>query len=456
MEKILSKRNLILVFILFLSLGTFVNAQQHILEATFHKYPEGKVYFTKYFGERNYPVDSAITDKSGYLSFALKNSYETGMYRLILANGDGLDLIYDKEDIIVSTYFYALKDSLQIHASDQNRIYYDFLKYDGDNRLKLDLLSQLLDNYPDKNKFYEAALKEFAGAQQDRNGYIEKTASKNKEAFVSRLMMQQRTPFIEPSITDQEKLKFMQDHMLDYVNFGDTSLYNSNVFNKILISYLSLYSNRNFNQEQLENSFITAVDKIMTKAGQTPEGFEFVLDYLVGGFDKFNFTKVLEHLATNYRLDNSCEEENQSTLQKRLDSYKLLALGKKAPDLSITDVNGKTMLLSQINAEKIIVVFWASWCPHCMEFIPELYELYSSQENKTWEVVSISIDTEEDKWKNEINDKGEWINVCELLGWDSDAAEQYCVYATPTCFILDKNLNILAKPISINGVKANL
>ncbi|MFW5644661.1 MAG: TlpA family protein disulfide reductase, partial [Bacteroidota bacterium] len=44
-------------------------------------------------------------------------------------------------------------------------------------------------------------------------------------------------------------------------------------------------------------------------------------------------------------------------------------------------------------------------------------------------------------------------NVYDPEGWESQTSQQYNIYATPTIFLLDNDLNILAKPISFRDIK---
>ena len=47
----------------------------------------------------------------------------------------------------------------------------------------------------------------------------------------------------------------------------------------------------------------------------------------------------------------------------------------------------------------------------------------------------------------------EWMNVCDLKGWDGKAATDYFIYATPTMFLVDKNRKLIAMPKTIEELK---
>ncbi len=68
------------------------------------------------------------------------------------------------------------------------------------------------------------------------------------------------------------------------------------------------------NQAQLEDEFIKAVDKIMYETMDNSLIYEFIVEYLVGGFEKYHFEKVLDYIADNYSPEQCENEERKSDL----------------------------------------------------------------------------------------------------------------------------------------------
>ncbi|MEZ5084271.1 MAG: TlpA disulfide reductase family protein [Bacteroidales bacterium] len=200
------------------------------------------------------------------------------------------------------------------------------------------------------------------------------------------------------------------------------------------------------------------MDKIMYEAMDNSLIYSFITEYLVGGFEKFHFDKVLDYIAETYAPEQCENEERKSDLQTRLKKYAELSVGKPAPEIMIPDINGNKITLSKINAEYTLIIFWASWCPHCNEILPEIQAICESSLNPAkMTVLSVSLDKDKAEWENAVA-KGRytWLNASELNGWDSQPAIDYNVYATPTMFLLDKKKNILAKPITFEELKQAL
>jgi len=53
-------------------------------------------------------------------------------------------------------------------------------------------------------------------------------------------------------------------------------------------------------------------------------------------------------------------------------------VGQPTPDLKMTDLQGNAVSLADLKGKKIVLDFWATWCPPCKEMIPDLVALRQS------------------------------------------------------------------------------
>ncbi len=133
-------------------------------------------------------------------------------------------------------------------------------------------------------------------------------------------------------------------------------------------------------------------------------------------------------------------------LVSKVNSTKRIAIGAMAPEFQSKNTEGKVISLKSYRGQYTLVDFWASWCGPCRQESPTLVRLYAANHEKGFTILSVSIDTSEDKWKGAIKKDGyRWENVSELNGYASATAALYNVSAIPNSFLLDKEGRIIAK-----------
>lgn len=122
------------------------------------------------------------------------------------------------------------------------------------------------------------------------------------------------------------------------------------------------------------------------------------------------------------------------------------AVGSPAPDIALTDPDGKVRKLSSLKGKVVLVDFWASWCGPCRKENPNVVAIYSKYKDKGFEVFSVSLDKDRESWLKAITkDNLSWPNhVSDLKYWKSEGAAIYGVTSIPFTVLVDKKGKIVA------------
>jgi peroxiredoxin len=114
--------------------------------------------------------------------------------------------------------------------------------------------------------------------------------------------------------------------------------------------------------------------------------------------------------------------------------------GEIAPDFTLQTVNGKSYKLSDFRGKKVLLNFFATWCPPCKGEMPHMEEFY--KENKDNGVVVIAVDlttgeTDPNNIPKFIKNYGLTFPV--LLDKQGDIGDIYQAFSIPTSYFINAN-----------------
>jgi thiol-disulfide isomerase/thioredoxin len=123
--------------------------------------------------------------------------------------------------------------------------------------------------------------------------------------------------------------------------------------------------------------------------------------------------------------------------------YPKTLIGTNVANFILKDKDDKSFDFKNIVSGKkyILIDFWASWCAPCRKEIPNLKEAYKNYSDKGFEILSISIDKDEEAWKKALNQENmPWLNLLD----DNKVSNIFKVKAIPATFLVDENGVVIA------------
>ena len=419
-------------------LGFSLNAQ-YVLTGRIEAYPNRDLNICSQFGDESKLLATIKTDFSGAFTYSLKDHVK-GLYRIYLDTEDSFDLVFYDEDIDLITKIENPQYNMQIIKSEQNQQLYSYLIENYILDYKIDVLKQLEEIYPD-GKFLKKVQKELKNEIDNKNNNLEKVIRQNPNSFTGRYLSFFKEISIPEKFNEYEKIQFLKSNYLKSFKMSDVELINSNAYNNVVIAYFKLYKGNN------PDIYYDAGKAILEHIrGEDSKIFNFVFEYILTGFESLSLDEVSAKLSLEY--GNVCSDGDES-LKLRIKSNTLLSVGKKAPDFSIKTISGKDYTLSNMSSEYTLIIFWATWCEHCKVILPRLATATNIFKEAKMDVIAVSVDSDEAVLKKYLVDNLlPWEVICQFKGWDGSIAIDYAVFATPYMIIVDKDLNIVAKPFN--------
>jgi len=162
-------------------------------------------------------------------------------------------------------------------------------------------------------------------------------------------------------------------------------------------------------------------------------------------------------LVVNIWKPTSTESEKKTTNQTEkttettedIPGAKLSSLreGAEAPDFELNTLDGKTIKLSDYRGKKVILNFWATWCPPCKAEMPHMQNFYEEYNDQGVEILAVNL-TNMDKGVEEVqkfvDDYGLTFTI--PLDEEGDAGTTYQAFTIPTSYILDEK-GVITKKI---------
>ena len=243
------------------------------------------------------------------------------------------------------------------------------------------------------------------------------------------------------------------------MDYTDWRLYKSGLFKDAIEGHFWLIENSGKNLDSVFIEMKISIDGLMANLIADENKLNEVTDFLFNLLEKHSLFQASEYLALKMLNEKACTLNND--LVKQLESYRTMKKGNIAPDIVFDgDVLSPAFLdkklpqkLSELKLNNSLVVFGASWCPKCVEELPEIALLYPKWKSQGLEVIFVSLDENRESFRNFVS-PFPFLSCCDYKKWEGRIIKDYCVFGTPTLFLLDSDRKIILRPNSAKQVDA--
>ena len=261
---------------------------------------------------------------------------------------------------------------------------------------------------------------------------------------------------------EKENIELRKELEADEKIFHEYSLHIDNLYTQV-----ALNEDDQPVKDSLINEFYQSLDSVKDRLGRMKEiKLNFALkhrSYRIVPDLLFYFPAPIDSVKSIY---NSLPEPSKTGLMGQLVSKKIAfeenkknsLVGNIAPDFTRIDASGKTIRLSDYkNRNYVLFAFWASWCAPCIEVLvgenPKVKNLYDKYSQKGLELIGISLDEDNDRWLNVINNYqlNQWPQILAFqhenksaFNYD-DISALYDVEVAPYYILIDKQGKIVAR-----------
>jgi peroxiredoxin len=203
-------------------------------------------------------------------------------------------------------------------------------------------------------------------------------------------------------------------------------------------------------EQQLNNKFYILKSQMEERAKRFGDSLKpsVVLYLVAGSLDPKIHLPYLDSLTKRFKMQNP-DSRYTRVLMDQLNSASVVAKGAVAPEITSTTPEGKQFSLSSLKGQYVLIDFWASWCGPCRRQNPDVVKLYNKYKDKGFTILSVSLDSDRQKWLDAIAKDGlTWHHVSDLQKWEAAAARTYQVNEIPQTFLLDKEGKIVDRNLT--------
>lgn len=401
---------------------------------------EVKVFVSR--GADRVLVDSALTDAQGRAHFE-RTWPGSGFYQLMLPDSDRVDFIIDVREprVVLAFSGKPLQEHLHVVTSEENNRLWEYKR-----------LSREAQAIRANIALEREALPATAVDRSRELDSLERRTQAMQGKQLTRLSAEAPNGYFARAVNAGRMVDNTANgaDLLPAFPFADADLLRSAVYAKAVLAVI---------QHQLvysEETFASAADSVLARARPCTDCHDYALGLLLGVFAQYGPQMVLQDLVERHVLSAKPEPQLPATLKDRIDGLRTVAIGAVAPDVRLPGTTADSVSISSFLEDRrfLVIMFYSSTCDHCHAEMPHLADALRTYSPKGFGAIGIALDPDRTEFDKCIAERGiTWPCFTEQMGWGSPAAKAFQVKATPSFYVLDNALRIVAKPKDVEEMK---
>jgi len=111
-------------------------------------------------------------------------------------------------------------------------------------------------------------------------------------------------------------------------------------------------------------------------------------------------------------------------------------IGTPAPDFTVKD-SDRSVTLTEFRGKIVVLNFWATWCPPCVDEMPSLEQLQQKMKNKGVVVLGVSVDEDSSAYHQFLKEHN--IDFLTVRDPSQKSNDLYGTFKFPETYIIDRN-----------------
>ena len=408
-----------------------------------------------FVAEGHFRVDSAQI-RNGQFRFQKEEGYPQGLYYASIRPNEYVQFFFGEDQVFeLEADGNNLIGSMKVKGDKCNEVFYQNLKYEEGYNPKYKDITTQMNAIADKNSSqYKALNNQKVALENERKAHLQSIFKGNEDLLFVKFKQAGQNPDIRQGVSDDEMVYHYRNEFWDNVDFSDSRLIRTPVIINKLKRYITELTPQN------GDSIVKYSKKLIDMSISNKDYFKFFANWIALQYEPTKTTlmdpeKVFVNLVQNYftrELAYWSDSMEVYAIQQRAGEMAQSLIGSIGPDVISTDQFGNTKSIYEKKAEYVIVYMYNPTCEHCMVQTPLLVDWYNKNKNNNRDVFAIAIDTNEDEWKQYINEKNmTFTNVFDPTNRSIYA--KYYVDVTPEIYVLNKERRIIGKNLKVNQIE---